>query len=131
MDKQTDFVLRTIEERGVKFVRLWFTDVAGTLKSVAIAPAEVEGAFAEGIGFDGSAIEGLARKYEADMLAMPDPSTFQILPWRGEIDPTARMFCDIQTPDGKAAAADPRNVLRRALAKASDRGFSFYMSSTF
>ncbi len=127
MDKQTDFVLRTIEERGVKFVRLWFTDVAGTLKSVAIAPAEVEGAFAEGIGFDGSAIEGLARTYEADMLAMPDPSTFQILPWRGEIDPTARMFCDIQTPDGKAAAADPRNVLRRALAKASDRGFSFYI----
>ena len=127
MDKQTDFVLRTIEERGVKFVRLWFTDVAGTLKSVAIAPAEVEGAFAEGIGFDGSAIEGLARTYESDMLAMPDPTTFQILPWRGEIDPTARMFCDIQTPDGKAAAADPRNVLRRALAKASDRGFSFYI----
>ncbi|MEY3845953.1 MAG: hypothetical protein RJA66_220 [Actinomycetota bacterium] len=127
MDKQTDFVLRTIEERGVKFVRLWFTDVAGTLKSVAIAPAEVEGAFAEGLGFDGSAIEGLARTYEADMLALPDPTTFQILPWRGEIDPTARMFCDIQTPDGKPAAADPRNVLRRALAKASDRGFSFYI----
>ena len=127
MDKQTEFVLRTIEERGVKFIRLWFTDVAGTLKSVAIAPAEVEGAFAEGLGFDGSAIEGLARTYEADMLAMPDPSTFQILPWRGEIDPTARMFCDIQTPDGAAAAADPRNVLRRALAKASDKGFSFYI----
>jgi glutamine synthetase len=127
MDKQTDYVLRTIEERGVKFVRLWFTDVAGTLKSVAIAPAEVEGAFAEGIGFDGSAIEGLARTYEADMLAVPDPSTFQILPWRGEIDPTARMFCDIQTPDGLAAAADPRNVLRRALAKASEMGFSFYI----
>lgn len=127
MDKQTDFVLRTIEERGVKFVRLWFTDVAGTLKSVAIAPAEVEGAFAEGLGFDGSAIEGLARTYEADMLAQPDPSTFQILPWRGEIDPTARMFCDITTPDGKPAAADPRNVLRRALAKASDLGFSFYI----
>ena len=127
MDKQTDFVLRTIEERGVKFIRLWFTDVAGTLKSVAIAPAEVEGAFAEGLGFDGSAIEGLARTYEADMLALPDPSTFQILPWRGEIDPTARMFCDIQTPDGAPAAADPRNVLRRALAKASDKGFSFYI----
>ncbi|AOY55996.1 MAG: hypothetical protein RI933_807 [Actinomycetota bacterium] len=127
MDKQRDFVLRTIEERGVKFVRLWFTDVAGTLKSVAIAPAEVEGAFAEGLGFDGSAIEGLARTYEADMLAMPDPSTFQILPWRGEINPTARMFCDIQTPDGAPAAADPRNVLRRSLAKASDMGFSFYI----
>jgi glutamine synthetase len=127
MDKQRDFVLRTIEERSVKFVRLWFTDVAGTLKSVAIAPAEVEGAFAEGIGFDGSAIEGLARTYEADMLAQPDPSTFQILPWRGEIDPTARMFCDITTPDGAPAAADPRNVLRRALAKASSMGFSFYI----
>lgn len=127
MDKQRDFVLRTIEERGVKFVRLWFTDVAGTLKSVAIAPAEVEGAFAEGLGFDGSAIEGLARSYEADMLAQPDPATFQILPWRGEIDPTARMFCDILTPDGQPAAADPRNVLRRALAKANDMGFSFYI----
>ncbi|MFY9304468.1 MAG: type I glutamate--ammonia ligase [Rhodoluna sp.] len=127
MDKQRDFVLRTIEERGVKFVRLWFTDVAGTLKSVAIAPAEVEGAFAEGLGFDGSAIEGLSRSFEADMLAQPDPSTFQILPWRGEINPTARMFCDIMTPDGQPAAADPRNVLRRALAKASDLGFSFYI----
>jgi len=126
MDKQRDFVLRTIEERNVKFVRLWFTDVAGTLKSVAIAPAEIEGAFAEGIGFDGSAIEGLARSYEADMLAHPDPTTFQILPWRGEIDPTARMFCDISTPDGVPAAADPRNVLRRALAKAANMGFSFY-----
>jgi glutamine synthetase len=127
MDKQRDFVLRTIEERGVKFVRLWFTDVAGTLKSVAIAPAEVEGAFAEGLGFDGSAIEGLSRSYEADMLAQPDASTFQILPWRGEINPTARIFCDITTPDGQPAAADPRNVLRRALAKASDLGFSFYI----
>jgi glutamine synthetase len=127
MDKQRDFVLRTIEERGVKFIRLWFTDVAGTLKMVAVAPAEVEGAFAEGLGFDGSAIEGLSRAYEADMLAAPDPSTFQILPWRGDVDPTARMFCDILTPDGQPAAADPRNVLRRALAKASDLGFSFYI----
>ncbi|MEY3029220.1 MAG: type glutamate--ammonia ligase [Actinomycetota bacterium] len=127
MDKQQEFVLRTIEERGVKFVRLWFTDVAGALKSVAVAPAEVEGAFAEGIGFDGSAIEGLARTYEADMLAIPDPATFQILPWRGSVDATARMFCDIQTPDGEPAAADPRNVLRRALDKAAKLGFSFYI----
>ncbi len=126
MDKQRDFVLRTIEERGVKFIRLWFTDVVGTLKSVAITPAEVEGAFAEGLGFDGSAIEGFTRAYEADMLAQPDPSTFQILPWRGEIDPTARMFCDITTPDGQPSVSDPRNVLKRALAKAADRGFSFY-----
>ncbi len=127
MDKQQEFVLRTIEERGVKFIRLWFTDVAGTLKSVAVAPAEIEGAFAEGIGFDGSAIEGLARTSEADMLAMPDPSTFQILPWRGTVDPAARMFCDLATPDGKPAAADPRNVLRRALDKAASLGFSFYV----
>jgi glutamine synthetase len=126
VDKQRDFVLRTIEERSVKFVRLWFTDVVGTLKSVALAPAEVEGAFGEGVGFDGSAIEGLSRSYEADVLAHPDPTTFQILPWRGEIDPTARMFCDITTPDGQPAVADPRNVLKRALAKANDRGFTFY-----
>lgn len=126
MDKQRDFVLRMIEERGVKFVRLWFTDVVGTLKSVALAPAEVEGAFTEGVGIDGSAIEGLTRAFEADVLAHPDPSTFQILPWRGEIDPTARMFCDITTPDGQPAVADPRNVLKRALAKAADLGFTFY-----
>ncbi len=126
VDKQRDFVLRTIEERGVKFVRLWFTDVIGTLKSVAIAPAEVEGAFAEGIGFDGSAIEGLTRTFESDLLAQPDPTTFQILPWRGEVDPTARMFCDLTTPDGRPAVSDPRNVLRRALAKAADAGFTFY-----
>ncbi|WP_022899515.1 type I glutamate--ammonia ligase [Humibacter albus] len=126
MDKQRDFVLRTIEERGVKFVRLWFTDVVGTLKSVALAPAEVEGAFTEGLGFDGSAIEGLTRTFESDLLAHPDPTTFQILPWRGDVDPTARMFCDITTPDGEPAVADPRNVLKRTLEKAADRGFTFY-----
>lgn len=126
MNKQRDFVLRTIEERGVKFVRLWFTDVVGTLKSVALAPAEVEGAFAEGIGFDGSAIEGFTRTYESDLLAFPDPSTFQILPWRGTVDPTARMFCDITTPNGEPAVSDPRNVLKRTLARAADAGFTFY-----
>lgn len=126
MDKQTDFVLRTIEERGIKFIRLWFTDVIGTLKSVAIAPAEVEGAFAEGVGIDGSAIEGLTRSFEADVLVHPDPTTFQILPWRGTEDPTARMFCDISTPDGEPGVADPRNVLKRTLARAGDRGFTFY-----
>jgi glutamine synthetase len=126
MDKQRDFVLRTIEERGVKFVRLWFTDVVGTLKMVALAPAEVEGAFAEGLGVDGSSIEGFTRAFEADVLLHPDPTTFQLLPWRGEIDPTARMFCDITTPDGQPAASDPRHVLKRTLAKAADRGFTFY-----
>ena len=98
MDKQRDFVLRTIEERSVKFVRLWFTDVVGTLKSVALAPAEVEGAFNEGVGFDGSAIEGLTRSYEADVLAHPDPTTFQILPWRGDVDPTARVVRSVASP---------------------------------
>ncbi|MBO1901895.1 glutamine synthetase [Leucobacter weissii] len=127
MSKQRDFVLRTIEERGVRFVRLWFTDVAGTLKSVALAPAEVEGAFSEGLGFDGSAIEGLTRAYESDLLALPDPSTFQLLPWRSSTEPTARMFCDLTTPNGEPAAADPRNVLKRTLARAADRGFSFYI----
>ncbi|MEY4312511.1 MAG: hypothetical protein RLZZ319_20 [Actinomycetota bacterium] len=126
MDKQQEFVLRTIEERGVKFVRLWFTDVTGTLKNVALAPAEVEGAFAEGLGVDGSSIEGLTRVYEADVLLHPDPTTFQVLPWRGQVDPTARMFCDITTPDGQPAATDPRQVLRRTLAKAADKGFTFY-----
>ncbi len=98
----------------------------GTLKSVAIAPAELEGAFAEGIGFDGSAIEGFARVHESDMLAKPDPSTFQVLPWRSEERATARMFCDITMPDGSPSWADPRHVLRRALARSADLGFSFY-----
>jgi glutamine synthetase len=126
MDKQEEFVLRALEERDVRFVRLWFTDVLGALKSVAIAPAELEGAFAEGIGFDGSAIEGFARVYEADMLAKPDPATFQILPWRGEGPSTARMFCDIVMPDGSPSYADPRFVLKRALSKAAENGFTFY-----
>jgi glutamine synthetase len=126
LDKQQEFVLRTLEERDIRFVRLWFTDVLGTLKSVAIAPAELEGAFAEGIGFDGSAIEGFTRVHESDMLAKPDPATFQVLPWRGESPGTARMFCDISMPDGSPSWADPRHVLRRALARAADLGFSFY-----
>jgi glutamine synthetase len=97
ISKQEEFVLRTLEERDIRFVRLWFTDVLGFLKSVAIAPAELENAFAEGIGFDGSAIEGFARVTESDMLAKPDPATFSILPWRTEAPGAARMFCDIRT----------------------------------
>jgi glutamine synthetase len=129
MGKQEDFVLRALEERDVRFVRLWFTDVLGSLKSVAVAPAELEGAFEEGIGFDGSAIEGFARVYEADMLAKPDPSTFQILPWRGgsgDGPATARMFCDIAMPDGSPSYADPRHVLKRTLSKAAEKGYTFY-----
>jgi glutamine synthetase len=126
MDRQQEFVLRTVEERDIRFIRLWFTDVLGVLKSVAVAPAELEQAFTEGIGFDGSAIEGLTRVYEADMIAKPDPTTFQVLPWRGDRHGTGRMFCDILTPDGEPSLADSRNVLKRALAKASDKGFTFY-----
>ena len=126
MDRQQEFVLRTIEERDVRFVRLWFTDIVGSLKSVALAPAEVEGAFEEGLGFDGSSIEGLARVFESDMLVQPDPTTFQILPWRGEAEQTSRMFCDVLTPDGEPSTADPRNVLKRTLGKAAEMGFTCY-----
>jgi glutamine synthetase len=127
MDRQQEYVLRTIEERDIRFVRLWFTDVLGTLKSVAVAPAELEAAFAEGIGFDGSAIEGFTRVYEADMLVRPDASTFQVLARPGSEDHgTARMFGDLLLPDGAPAAADPRHVLKRALSRAADLGFTFY-----
>ncbi len=127
MDRQQEFVLRAVEERNIRFVRLWFTDVLGMLKSVAIAPAELDGAFEEGIGFDGSAIEGFTRASESDMLARPDPSTFQILPESdGSPAQSSRMFCDIQLPDGSPSWADPRYVLRRALSKAAERGFTFY-----
>ncbi|GAB4086160.1 type I glutamate--ammonia ligase [Myceligenerans cantabricum] len=126
MDRQQEFVLRTVEERDIRFIRLWFTDVLGVLKSVAVAPAELESAFGEGIGFDGSAIEGLTRVYEADMVARPDPTTFQVLPWRGERHGTGRMFCDILTPDGEPSLADSRNVLKRQLARSGEEGFTFY-----
>src|SRR5437763_1948081 len=130
MGKQEDFVLRALEERDVRFVRLWFTDVLGFLKSVAVAPAELEGAFDEGIGFDGSAIEGFARVYEADMTAMyamPNPATFQILPCRTVYGPSsARMFCYIVMPDGSPSYADPRHVLKRTLSAAAEEGFTFY-----
>jgi glutamine synthetase len=127
MGKQEDFVLRALEERDVRFVRLWFTDVLGSLKSVAVAPAELEGAFTEGIGFDGSAIEGFARVHESDMLVRPDPSTFQVLPWKArDGSGTARMFCEIAMPDGSQSYADPRFVLQRTLSQAAEQGFTFY-----
>ena len=127
MDKQQEYVLRAIEERDIRFIRLWFTDVRGQLKSVAIAPAEVEGAFDEGIGFDGSAVEGFTRVYEADMLLAPDPATFQMLPWRNGTNGVARMFCDVLTPDGEPARTDPRAVLERQLARVAEAGFTCYV----
>lgn len=107
-----DFVLRTVEQRDIRFVRLWFVDVLGRLKSFAISPEDLEVAFEEGVGFDGSAIEGFATPEEADMLAFPDPSTFQVLPWRPSDNGVARVFCDICTPDRKPFAGDPRECLR-------------------
>ena len=126
ISKQEEFVLRTLEERSIRFVRLWFTDVLGFLKSVAIAPAELDSAFAEGIGFDGSAIEGYARVTESDMLAKPDAATFAILPWRTTAPGAARMICDITMPDGTPSQSDPRNVLKRTLQRAADMGFTCY-----
>ncbi|HVM36620.1 MAG TPA: glutamine synthetase family protein [Actinomycetota bacterium] len=129
MERQQDYVLRTVEERGIRLVWLWFTDVLGFLKSFAVTSEELEAAFEEGIGFDGSAIEGFARIQESDMLARPDASTFQIMPARPEHPDggVARMFCDIHTPDGRPFWGDPRYVLRRNLEKAAERGFTFYV----
>src|ERR671918_691214 len=95
MERQQDYVLRTVEERGVRLIRLWFTDVLGQLKSFAISPAELENAFEEGMTFDGSAIDGFSRVQESDVLAQPDPNTFELLPWADGDAPAARMFCDI------------------------------------
>jgi len=126
LTNEAEFVLRTVEERGIRFIRLWFTDVLGFLKSFAITPQELETAFAEGMGFDGSSIEGFARIQESDMVARPDPSTFQIIPWRSE-EHVARMFCDIHNPDGSRFEGDPRHVLRRQLERAAKRGYTFYV----
>jgi glutamine synthetase len=126
LSNEAEYVLRTVEERGIKFVRLWFTDVLGTLKSFAITPQELEGAFTEGMGFDGSSIEGFSRIQESDMVAVPDPGTFQIIPWQSETQ-VARMFCDIHEPDGTPFDGDPRYVLKRQLARASELGYTFYV----
>jgi glutamine synthetase len=122
------FVLQHARDNDIKFIRLWFTDILGQLKSFAITVEELEGALDEGMGFDGSSIEGFARIDESDMIAMPDPSTFAIIPWRPRESGVARMFCDIQYPNGAPFEADPRYVLRRNLKKAADLGFTFYVS---
>ena len=128
MKRQQDYVLSTVQERGIRFIRLWFTDVQGFLKSFAITPAELEIALEEGVSFDGSAIDGFSRSHEADMLAKPDPTTFQILPSMSGEAGVARMFCDIVTPDGAAFPGDPRFVLRRNLERAAELGYSFYVA---
>ena len=128
MERHQDYVLRTVEERGVRFLQLWFTDVLGRPKAFNITPAELELALDEGMTFDGSAVDGFSRVQEADVLARPDAKTFQILPVRDDRAPVARMFCDIVNLDGTPFAGDPRNTLKRALEKARERGFSFFCS---
>ena len=126
--KDRDYVLKFAKEHNVKFVRLWFTDILGVLKSFAVTVEGLEGALEEGMGFDGSSIEGFARIDESDMIAKPDPNTFQILPWRPkEGGSVARMFCDIIEPDGSPYPGDPRGVLKRNLKRATDMGYTFYV----
>jgi glutamine synthetase len=125
--KDKAYVLRLAKEHDVRFIRLWFTDILGFLKSFAITIDELEKALEEGMGFDGSAIEGFARIDESDMLAVPDPNTFCILPWRPKENAVARMFCDVTYPGGKSFDGDPRAVLKRNLAHAQRLGFTFYV----
>ena len=127
-EEAREYVLKTAKEHDVKFIRLWFTDILGVLKSFAITVEELEGALEQGMGFDGSSIEGFARIDESDMVAMPDPDTFQLLPWRPRVHhAVARMFCDIQRPGGELFEGDPRYVLRRNLKRAADMGYAFYV----
>ena len=141
MRSQEEYVLRTVEERGIRFVQLWFTDVLGTPKTFSITPAELENALDEGMTFDGSAIDGFSRVQESDVLARPDANTFQLLPWHGHgqgqgLDihgdvagaQVARVFCDIVDLDGAPFQGDPRHVLKRTLEQARDKGFTFYLA---
>src|SRR6188472_4830930 len=123
LDSQRDYVLRNVEERGVRLIRLWFTDILGNLKSFAISPAELENALEDGMTFDGSSIEGFSRIQESDVLAIPDPDTFELLPWGDAKVPEARVFCDIHNLDGTPFDGDPRQVLRRHV-----QGLTFYVA---
>ena len=126
MRSQHEYVLRTVEERAIRFVQLWFTDVLGTAKTFSITPAELENALEEGMTFDGSAIDGFSRVQESDVLARPDPKTFQLLPWHPDDIPVARVFCDLFNLDGTPFEGCPRHTLRRTLDRARDQGFTFY-----
>lgn len=126
MSREQEYVLRTVEERGVRLIRLWFTDVMGHLKSVAISPAELATAFDEGIQFDGTAIDGFSRVHESDVLAKPDATTFELLPWARSDEPSGRMFCNIDNLDGSPSAGDPRQILRRNLNVAQEQGYHFF-----
>lgn len=125
--KSREEVLAFCRENNVKFIRLWFTDVLGSLKSFAIPVEELENALFEGMGFDGSSIKGFARIDESDMIAMPDPCTFQLLPWREGVEKVGRMFCDVLNPDGTPFAGDPRYILKANLKKLAEKGFTYYV----
>ncbi len=125
--KTIEDVYKVVKDQDVSFIQLWFTDVLGVLKSFSIRPSELEEGMTEGMGFDGSSIEGFSRIEESDMIAKPDPTTFQLLPWRPEDQPVARMFCDVMQPDGSPYPGDPRYVLKRVLAKAAEKGFTYYL----
>lgn len=120
-------VLKIVKEQDVSFIQFWFTDVLGMLKTFSVSPSELEEGLTEGMGFDGSSIQGFARIEESDMIAKPDPATFQIISWRPSDRPVARMFCDILNPDGTPYEGDPRYVLKCMLKKASDLGYTFYV----
>jgi len=123
-----EYILKVAKEHDVKFIRLWFTDILGILKGFAITVEELEGALEQGMGFDGSSIQGFARIDESDMVAMPDPDTFELLPWRPRVHhAVARMFCDIQKPGGEVFEGDPRYVLKRNLKRAADMGYTSYV----
>ena len=127
-EQSKECLLKTVEEQNIRFIRLWFTDVLGVLKSFTITSAEFAEALDEGMGFDGSSIEGYARIEESDMIAKPDPNTFTILPWHPDDGAgVARMFCDILQPDGSPYDGDPRYALKRNLKKAADLGYTFYV----
>ena len=120
-------VKRIVADKNISFIQYWFTDVLGVLKSFAITPSELEEGLTEGMGFDGSSIEGFARIQESDMIAKPDPTTFQLVPWRSGDRPVARMFCDILSPDGTPYEGDPRYVFKRLLGKVAKQGYTFYV----
>ncbi len=126
-DQSKAWVLKECKDKGVEFIRLWFTDILGIMKSFAITIEELEGALEEGMGFDGSSITGYQDIQESDMIAMPDPGTFTLLPWRPMEKRVAKMFCDVLTPDGKPYMGDPRYLLKRQIKKAADKGFTFYV----
>ncbi len=125
-NKNAEYVLKTVKEKNIKFIRLWFTDIQGTLKSFAITSSELETALKQGMGFDGSSITGYQDIEESDMIAMPDPATFQVLPWRPQEQGVARMICDVLTPQKEPYEGDPRYVLKRTLKRAAKLGFDHF-----